>query len=419
VIARSALLLSFVALARAQDPTFRDIPFDDWVSHPQSRDHFQWSVHVTGGILTNFQRLMARVDLFVDAAEIAKRKGRGELKFYLQFTGSDQRKFQTHGGFALTTVHDETIKSRIVYTQTAFVVPGDYQIDVAIQDTGTGEHSVAQRSLHVSRPRGDPLPNADQSLPLVEFHTSNDSPDLWFLPEATGLLNLPVQTSHPIQVELLANVAPSAIGPRFRGGRLPRGGLRDILPSFKALWDMSLTQGRLRASLIDISRRQVVYAQEHGKSPRALNWAQMKPALVDSNPNKIDVKELAERHSNPQFFVQEVRKRLGPKTALVIISTPVTFVGGDDRKPIDVDPAKIGRVFFIRFHSIQLRFAPQSDTLEERQSKSVLPPITQALEPYDSLLNLVKPLQPRVFDVYSPEGARKALAEIIKELERM
>jgi len=217
--ARLVILLAVVRIASAQDPNFHDIPFDDWVNHPQAQDHFQWSVHVDGGILTSFQRLMARVDLFVDASEIEKRKGRGELKFYLQFTGSDHRTFQTHGGFDLKTVHAESIKTRIVYSQTAFVVPGDYRVDVAIRDTGTGEHAVAQRSLHVSRPHGDPLPNADRSLPLVEFHTSTDSPDLYFLPESSGVLNLPVQTSHPIQVELLTNVAPSAISPRLRAAR--------------------------------------------------------------------------------------------------------------------------------------------------------------------------------------------------------
>jgi hypothetical protein len=419
VIIRLAVLLSLTALASAQDPAFRDIPFDDWIGHPSSEAHFQWSVHVTGGMLTSFQRLMARVDLFVDGAEIEKRKGRGELKFFVQFTGSDHRTFQTHGGFDLRTVQAETVKSRIVYSQTAFVVPGDYRIDIAIQDTETGEHSVAQRSLHVARPRGDPLPDADRSLPLVEFHKSTDPPDSWFQPDTVGVLNLPVHTSHAIQVELLANVAVSAIGPRSRGGRSSRRGLADILPSLKALWEMKLSQGRLRASLIDISRRQIIFAQEHGSVPRPLNWKRLGPALADANPNKIDVKELADRHSNPQFFVDEVRKRLDPKTALVILTAPMTFTGSDDRKPIEIDSTKVGRVFFIRFHSLQLRFPPQSDTLAERKNTDVLPPIRPSMEPFDSLVVLLKPLQPRVFDVYSPAGARKALADIIKELERM
>jgi hypothetical protein len=40
-------------------------------------------------------------------------------------------------------------------------------------------------------------------------------------------------------------------------------------------------------------------------------------------------------------------------------------------------------------------------------------------EPLDQLEPLLKPLQPRVFDVYDPGQFRKALAEIMKEIGRM
>jgi hypothetical protein len=36
-----------------------------------------------------------------------------------------------------------------------------------------------------------------------------------------------------------------------------------------------------------------------------------------------------------------------------------------------------------------------------------------------ALLNLVKPLQPRVFDVYTPEQFRKALSGMFNEISRL
>jgi hypothetical protein len=40
-------------------------------------------------------------------------------------------------------------------------------------------------------------------------------------------------------------------------------------------------------------------------------------------------------------------------------------------------------------------------------------------EPPDALEPLLKPLQPRVFDVYNPEQFRKALANLMKEIALM
>ncbi len=416
-------LLLFAALARAQDPAFDKIPFDDWVAHPAAQTQFKWSVRITAGRLTSFQRMMARVDILVDGTEIVKRKGRGELTFFVQLTpvqltSSDHRKFQAHGAYDLKKATEAIAKSRIVSSQTAFVVAGDYRVDVAIQDSQTGEHATIERSLHVNAVGSDPLPNADRMLPPVEFHTAANAPDVWFQPDSTGVLNLPVEMRHPIRVELLANVSPSTIGPRLRPGRMTTRNLGDILPEWKTFDQLNLSQGSLRASLIDITRQQVLFTQERQGAPSPIDWPRLRRSILEANPQTIDVRELAKRRSSPQFFVDEVRKRVKPQTALIILTGVMGFAGNDDRRPIEIDPREAGKVYYVRFHFIRMRIPPVSDTLEEPRRKSVLPQ-SEELEAFDTLYDMVKPLQPRLFDVYSAGGARKALAAIMKDLERL
>jgi hypothetical protein len=42
-----------------------------------------------------------------------------------------------------------------------------------------------------------------------------------------------------------------------------------------------------------------------------------------------------------------------------------------------------------------------------------------AREPFDSLAPLLKPLQPRLFEVYDPEQFRKVLGSLLEELGRL
>jgi hypothetical protein len=76
------------------DPAFATIPFDRWLTE-QDQAHFQWSAKISGGQLANSQRLSARVDVQVDGNKLVKRRGIGELAFFVQFSDSDRRLFQS------------------------------------------------------------------------------------------------------------------------------------------------------------------------------------------------------------------------------------------------------------------------------------------------------------------------------------
>jgi hypothetical protein len=415
----------------APDPAFAKIPFERWLTE-RDQDGFKWSVRVSGGELANLQRLGARLDIQVDGEELVKRRGAGELVFFVQFSDAAHRLYQSHAAIELRQVTEAAAKSNFVYSQLAFVTPGDYRIAVAILDAGTGEHATAERTLHVSSLRGDPLPGAWQGLPTVEFTTAGDPPDVWFQPNLIGRLHLPLETRRPVRVEVLVNASrvPAA---QSRGPRPTAPGLADLLPALNVISGVDLRQGALNVSLLDLTRRQVLFAQDRiDPRNRPLDWNRLRPALLQAEPNKIDVRDLERRRENPQFFVKEIRRRMlaeteadpdsaksragKPGPALIVLSGPVAFEPGDDVHPIERTQGLHGKVFFIRYNPRPARL-PLGYTVGGRMRG--FPNPRAGLEPIDQLEPLLKPLQPRIFDVYTPEQFRKALAEIMKEIALM
>jgi hypothetical protein len=410
-------LLSLSAQAQTLDPAFSTIPFDKWFTE-QNQAHFQWSFKVSGGRLTNLQRLGATVDVQVDGNELANRRGRGELAIFIQFSDADHRVYQTHGAIQLKDATAEAAKSDIIFNQTAVVAPGDYRVDVAMLDTNTKEHATLTRTLHIFPLKNDPLPDSMRGLPLVEFTPAGDPPDTWYQPELIGKLHLPLEMRRPLRVEVLANASPSSIGPRFRTGELNSRILADLLPGLKVISQIELSQGDMNVSMIDITRRQVLFTQPQVHS---LNWPKLRPALLQADPNKIDVRELSDSHANPQFFIQEVRRRIQTEAALIILSGSIAFAGSDDRRPLELEGKPLGRVFYIRYHPSPLRRNIEEFPEPRRRRAGDLSQPSGLLtqEPPDSLANLLKALQPHIYDIYTPDQFRRALAEIMREISRM
>ena len=420
------MFLAVLAAASAQDvldPAAAKIPFDHWLTGEQAQ--FRWSARVIPSELSNTQRLRAHIEITVDGNELLRRRGHGELVYFVQFSDSDHRRYQSHGSIALEEVTEAAAKSEYIYSQTALVIPGDYRVALAVLDTKTGEHAALERTLHISPLKNDPLPDSWRGLPAVEFMQTGDAPDVWFQPQLTGRLHLPLETRRDTRVQVLVNASPSALGPKYRLGEVNNRSMADLLPSLKVISNLELEPGNLGVSVFDLTRRQVLFAQDR-VDPRKepLDWPRLRPGLLDADPNKIDVHELTDREQNAQFFVEQVRRHIssGPApAALIILSGPMAFARGADMRPIELKEKHEGKVFYIRYHPPPMRMAVASSQayLGRRRGISQSPNALIVQEPLDELEPLLKPLQPRVFDVYDAIQFRKALAELMKEIGRM
>lgn len=420
-----ALGLMFAGALFAQggkrDPAFDTVPFERWLAGADQAQ-IPWKPAVAAGELSNHQRLTAHIRIQVDGREILKHRGHGKLLFLVQFTDGEGRNWQGHDTFDLDHVNDSFGAAELLYAQATFVLPGDYQVAIAMVDQQTNEYSLARRPLRVAALKSDPLPDAWNDLPAVEFATDNETPDSWFLPSVKGEMSLPVVTRRPIHIEVLLNLTLSA----WTAGsiRAHNTAMAVLVPVFRVLSQMDVRTGSLDIAVLDLEQRRVTFEQQDVSD---LDWPALKTAIREAAPHTVDVRALATRKQRAEFFVKEVGRRVeaaaegAPLHVLIVLSAPVEFGKGEHPGSVAAARRPNQRIFYIRDHG----WRPAGQHLRAggglgRGRGRFGMPSTPGASPYtDQLANTVKPLNPRLFGVYTPMDFRKALAAILSDIARM
>jgi hypothetical protein len=422
-----------------QDPVFDRIPFEQWLKG-NGETHMRWSAEVSPSRLTVYQRQAVVVLIRVDGAEFVKRSGPGQMVVFMEIRDLDDHVFRTHRALHFEEVKNPGDLSAINFEQYAFVLPGEYQVAAAVYDTGSKEHALKRIKLHVPEVAHDPLPNSGRDLPEVEYVTIGDPPDAWYLPEVSSRLSLPVPNERPVRVEVVVNESPTELA-TGRTGRTMKRNMGNLIPALKVLSQMDIKNGSINVTLLDLERRKASFHQEESAK---IDWARLRVALLDNDPNQIDVHALENHEQNAQFFVSEVRKRLEstesngdvplgisaePARVLIVLSGPMAFPKGQDLRPIEAAPEPGVRVFYIRYYPPRpgLQFGPSPELAQpgvsgRRSVSQVRPPGVgpgRGAPIEDSLARTLKPLSPRQFDVTTPMEFRSALAAIITEISRL
>jgi len=405
--ARGFLLLAIVVSSQAQDRAL-----DRLLTGPERSD-LKWAVTVPQPVLSNFQRLFTRISIRVDGKEIARRNGKGEFRFIARFTGAAGDPHWTQTRVDLENYRSATASHELECSVQAFILPGDYRVSIAAIDPASGEASVVHRTLHVAPLGNDPLPDAWKKMPPVEFIDVPEAPDRWFLPEERGQMFLPVQNEQPVRIELLANVSPTEMS--RRQGRAYGRSMDSIIPALKILSEMELRNGSKNLSLIDVGRRRVSYEQ---RALKRVDWLAMKSALESDNPNKIDAESLRDRGQNAQFFIDQALRRTAAdgdlRPVLIVLTAPASFSSRQEMRPVERSK---GLVFYLRFQIvIPSAIIANQQPLDRGGSIPEAAAMPRLL--IDQLEHTLKPLQPHLFDIYTPADFRKALAAILREIAR-
>jgi hypothetical protein len=422
-VIRSVVYLLLVGAAWGQtealDPSFAKIPFERWLSERESST-IRWTAGVSRPELSFHLRLATKVEVKVDGRDLETRRGDGRLVFLVQITGRDGARYQEHGSIELARL-DEKIKSaNLEYAQSAFVIPGEYKLAVALFDTGTGEHSVRQSEFRVTPPQRDLLPGAWRDLPAVEFIPTDEPPEGWYLPRAQGRLRWTAPEAGPARLNVILNVALSEADPWSR--RSQSSGMAALLPALKALAHAGSEGVVEHVEVLDLARRRATFQQE---KVAELDWPRLKAALGDANPAAIDIQSLSERHHSAQYLVSSVRRvmRASEESCVVVILTPpVAFETGEDLSPVSLEALPSCRVIYIRYRGPpRPPVLPLDPMLAGRRRGMRSGPMTRE-EPRhyvsDQLANTMKPLNPKVFDVETPEELARAMAEVQKAILR-
>jgi hypothetical protein len=105
---------------------------------------------------------------------------------------------------------------------------------------------------------------------------------------------------------------------------------------------------------------------------------------------------------------------------LVVLTPPVAFESGEDLNPISVEALPACRVIYVRYHALSERTRPVDPMFGGRHGGRMgggprydnrTPQIVDQLE------GTLKPLNPKVFDVDTPEQMTKVFIEIEKMLQ--
>jgi hypothetical protein len=411
-----------LTVAGSADPAFSSIPFDQWLTQPD-RSHIHWTAHVSDTELSTHQRLISRVYIQVDGAELAKRRGKGQFLVLVQVNDEQGHAWQNHQEMDLERIEAGMKANDAVFSQLLFLRPGDYRIAIAVFATATAEHSVVKRRLHVAALKNDPLPGAWRDLPAVEFVSPSRPPDSWYLPSVDGKLHLAVETHEPVHVNLIVNLTPSE---RLTGSRrVQNRNLSVLLPATKVLSEVDWGTASFSLALLDLSRRRITYHQDK-KGP--LDWEKAASSLEETNPGIIDVKSLENRKRSAQFFLDDIGLRIGAaKTSkprrspvVIVLSSTVEFEPGQELNPGAWDSPTNARVFYIRYQP----FPPIYYGRPSPGPRIIMPdggpsPRGGYPAPLDQLAPLLKPLEPQLFEVSTPAQFRKTLATILDEISKL
>ncbi|HWF09281.1 MAG TPA: hypothetical protein VG297_12510 [Bryobacteraceae bacterium] len=392
------------------DSAFSGIPFDKWLSQP-GQSHMRWMARVIEPVLSPHQRLAARVFVQVDGRELAKRRGQGMLLVLVQVNDEKGQAWQNHLEMDLERLEEGMKANDAVFSQTFFVLPGDYTIAVALYDTATREHTITKRRLHVAALRNDPLPGAWRDLPAVEFVPLEKPPDSWYLPSVDDRLRIEAGTREPAHVDLVVNLTPSE---RFTGSsRVQNRNMGALLPATKVLSQVDW-RNDFAIALLDLARRRTTWQQDDG---RPLDWGEASRSLDEIKPGIIDIKALEYRMQSAQFFVNEIARRLTgrKREIMIVLSSPVEFEPGQDMRPIALKEPGNAKVFYIRYQPIPLIGFGRAGA-ETRITMPDGNPAPRSRYVIDQLEPLLAPLGPRLFEVSTPQQFRKALAAILSEI---
>lgn len=349
------LCLFFAVSAHAQrggNPLFSRYPFDAWAAE-NTKPGIRWRTDLETARLTPHQRLSARLRIRVDDSELKRRPG-GQFIAFVRIEDASGARYQTANTLWVRPVN----RGDLTVTFSAFFLPGDYVVSLAVCDPKTLAHSFTRRRYRVAPIKSDPLTVAWKDLPTVEFTQPDFIPYSWYQPQLRSVIRLPVANQKPIRIELLVNITPSNLGSlnQFRAN------MQVVIPSMKVLMGIDPAAGSVGLSIADINRQTLVYEQPRlrisniGRGAGS-EWSHLREVLNDFNAAKVEAQTLAGQRRMLSFVSSTVSSLLAPTDpprVLIVLSAPVNFTHQETAPPPELPPDPRRHVFYLRY----AQFAP-------------------------------------------------------------
>jgi len=382
-----ALCSAVLALCAEEDLP----PFDveEWLNLPDHND-FPWKVRVYGPVLTRQQRQQLTISATINGVDLEDVGSRRDLHFVLKVATANGRWIPgysyTHGSVpsGMDWYHN------IEYANILFVRPGRYTIVLIVYDAYLKEGNIVRKRVKVTGLSKDPLPELDRNLPEVEFTGGNQIVSRFSQFLSPGKEWLPVKNSHSLCVDIVVNTSIDEPYGRYSW---------PTLQASSVLSHLLLEKGRIRVTVLDALRMKTLFDREDAAD---FDWQNAMEVLMGQEGAVIDVGTLESRTQASAYMADVFQKILDDEACEPAEKSPlkiVIVVGGGwfefpkhtSVQQIDPqDPASV-RFFYFRYTDIWL-----SDDLSE----------------------MLKRTKPQKFFFDQPLVFRKALAELISDLEK-
>ena len=369
------------------------IPISAWLNGGDHAD-IPWDLRITEPFLRVDQRLEVLFSLKIDARAINRTGSEHEL-FLISRISTPDGEWLNEPGIIRETVDQELANRTLVqFSMPVIVQPGDYMLWVVLYDRKTGKHNVTKRHFKVGDLHGDLLPNLYSRMPLVEFPEFGDIGD--GVGASRSLLYLPVRNKQPLDVQLISMLSPPE---QWTGrSRVVRAHNNDTIGALAALSQMGIASGTISITGLDLVRRQVLFQQEDFKS---VDWNSLMDATKKAQSPDISAGALQGSKNNGAFFREYLDRQIGsgpaegrPLRVFIVVTSSTLFESGADLRPIQIEGDCGCRVYYLRFR-------------------------LNVNDVFDELEKFMKPLRPRTFNLVSARDLRKAIAEIVQELEKL
>jgi len=372
----------------------KSIPISDWINAGEQAE-IPWDLRLSDPHLRIDQRLEVSYLIRLNARDL-NRIGKAHELFFVSRISSPDGEWLDQPNIARYVVEQELPKGvQAQFFLRVCLQPGDYVLWLVLYDRQTGKHNVGRRRIRVPEFRGDPLPDIYRHMPLVEFPQIDESEQNGpgFL---TSGLYLPVHNKHALEVDLISTLSPPE---QWTGRtRVLRSHTDNTIGAIIALSQLELAGGTLSITGLDLVRHQVVFEEPSIHGP---NWQSLMEALKKAQSPELSAQALQGSKNNGAFFREFLSQRINsegfdgsPIRVLIIVTSSQLFQRGSDLTPLQVEGDCRCRVYHLRF---RLNMADVFDEIEK----------------------IVKPLHPRTFNLITPRDLRKAIAEIVADLEKL
>jgi hypothetical protein len=385
---------SCLARAMVPDPTVdvQQIPLSEWLE-AGDKSQIPWRVDVDKLELRTDQRYEVGYSGSIELKDLDWSDDTADLQFATGISGGDGEWVTPPKIGRRVYESRAAAEPRIMFGDCVFLRPGEYNLVIAAFDSASGKHSLMQRRIHRTDFSDEPLPALDSKLPMASFPESDE--DHIDYPETQPpVLTLPVATNRSFSIQVISALnfpAEWSDRPDF-----VRSATHRMLAATSVLSQLQLDKSSISATVVDLVNRTTLFDQQRIAE---LDWKKLAAAFPKpSDTSTISLTAMQTRKDRAAFFRQSVEDRLKPPAdsmrVLIILSGATLFEGGSDLTPISVKGDCHCRVYYLHF-------------------------LVGPTDSFNDLEKLLKRLRPKTYDIASPHDFRKALAELVNDLEML